>query len=96
MSRPIRVAAASAALLLVAVVALAVRGADDWSDPFTVFWCAAFYPAVLLGVIGVFMGALTPNLRLRERLAVLGLSLPAPAAALWLLWVLSQIADQVS
>jgi hypothetical protein len=95
MSWPMRVAVASAALFVVALIALSVRGASDWSYAFAGFWYALALPAVLLGVIGLLLGVFARGIRPRERLAVLALSLPAPAGAALLAYAISQLADMM-
>jgi hypothetical protein len=95
MSWPMRVAVASAAFFIVAVIALSVRGASDWSYAFAGFWYALALPAVVLGVVGTLLSVFARDMRARQRLAVLALSLPAPAGAVWLIYAISQLADMM-
>jgi Na+/melibiose symporter-like transporter len=92
MSVAMRLGTASAASLILVVIALLVRGSDDWSHAYSSFWWGLSGLAVLLGVAGV-VAALATTMHTRERLAVLALSLPAPIAAVWFVYVLSQLVD---
>jgi multisubunit Na+/H+ antiporter MnhG subunit len=90
MSVAMRLATASVALLIVVVIALAIRGPDDWSRAFSVFWIGSAGLAVLLGVAGV-IAALTTTMRTRKRLVALALSLTAPVTAAWFMYEVWQL-----
>ena len=88
-----RIAAASAASFVIVVVALRVRGADDWSPAFAIFWFGLLGLAVILGITGLVIAIASTGKRAGERWAIAALSLVAPVAALFFAYVISVLAD---
>jgi len=87
-----RFAIASIACLSAAVLAVAVRGAADWSRSFATTWYALFGAAVLLAVVALVAALVEREASLGRRLAIVSLALPALLAVPALLWVIATLA----
>jgi hypothetical protein len=90
--REVRLATASIGLLTTAVLMLVVRGPSDWSSAFGLSWYGLFAAAVGLALAALVAAALSRELALKRRLAIIGLSLPALLAAPVLLWAVVTLA----
>jgi hypothetical protein len=92
----VRLAVSSIVSLSAAVWMLVVRGAANWSSAFAVVWFGLFGLAVVLAVAALVVAGLSRGSPLRQRLTVVGLSLPALVAVpllIWLIVTLAPLAD---
>ena len=75
--------------MVVALVALAVRGASAWSDSFAVFWYG-LWAAAVLAIVGLVGAAVARDVPSRRRAFAIGLGVTTLAlTALLVFWILS-------
>jgi hypothetical protein len=65
-----------------------VRGPANWSRAFGASWYGLFSAAVAFALAALIAAALSHDLALKRRLAIIGLSLPALLAVPVLAWAL--------
>ena len=87
-----RVALASIACLVTAILMLAARGAADWSPSFAIAWYGVFGISVVLALGAVATAAVGESVGTGRRLKIAALAVPALVAALVLLWLIATVA----
>jgi hypothetical protein len=75
-----RFSVASAMLLVLAALLLAIRGAADWSQSFAVAWYGVFGTAAILSVAAVAAAVGSRQLSAGRRATIILLALPALVA----------------